>query len=219
MKKHTTQHTEAQGKGPEAGPTEGGVQPSQVAERGTAAKGAFDLSRLRIAQDFVDTVGVRKELVTVPVRKPDKQWFSRVHPDERYRLPVAVLELKDERMTYLVLPELAPSLVTEVTPMLLFTAMNRQQLLFLWPVRLPKGGRQDNWSRSAMTAAEQAMTQWVRVVPNLQLGAYDIYTAQATLDEPEWPDAEFARLVEIAFQEQLITSPDHPVLQQLRGER
>ena len=60
---------------------------------------------LRLDQSVLETVGTRKLITTVPVRKPNQQEFFRVHPDPAYRLtPAAVIELKDERETYLVLP-------------------------------------------------------------------------------------------------------------------
>ena len=39
-----------------------------------------------------------------------------------------------------------------------------------------------------MVAAEKAMTKWMRVKANMSLGAYDLWEAQATFAEPEWPD-------------------------------
>ena len=57
----------------------------------------LDLERLRLSQDFPNKVGVKKAIITVPVRKPDRQWFVRVHADEAWRLETAVLELRDER--------------------------------------------------------------------------------------------------------------------------
>ena len=37
------------------------------------------------------------------------------------------------------------------------TAINRQGVLFLWPIRLPGAdGKIDDWSRSAMDAADEA---------------------------------------------------------------
>jgi hypothetical protein len=47
----------------------------------------FDnLSALRLDQSYADTVGVKKLLTTVPVRKPNRQEFVRVHRDPAYRL-------------------------------------------------------------------------------------------------------------------------------------
>jgi hypothetical protein len=43
----------------------------------------FDnLSALRLDQSYADTVGVKKLLTTVPVRKPNRQGFVRVHPEQ-----------------------------------------------------------------------------------------------------------------------------------------
>ena len=86
---------------------------------------SFDLERLRLSQDFPSQVGVKKALLTVPVRKPDRQWFIRVHPDLDWRLETAVLELKEERETYIVDPDMWPELPGELVPKVLFTAINR----------------------------------------------------------------------------------------------
>ena len=52
--------------------------------------------------------GVKKLLTTVPVRKPNRQDFVRVHPDAAYRLtPAAIIELKEDREVYLVTPRMA----------------------------------------------------------------------------------------------------------------
>jgi hypothetical protein len=56
----------------------------------------FDVASLRLSQNFTETAGVKKLLTTVPVRKPKKQEFVRVHPGEGYRLDVAMIELKDD---------------------------------------------------------------------------------------------------------------------------
>jgi predicted DNA-binding transcriptional regulator AlpA len=41
----------------------------------------FDPAALRLDQSYADTVGVKKLLTTVPVRKPNRQDFVRVHAD------------------------------------------------------------------------------------------------------------------------------------------
>jgi hypothetical protein len=178
----------------------------------------FDLQRLRIAPDFAEAIGVKKLVLTVPVKKPERQWFVQVHPSPDYRLSVALLELRDDRVAYVVDPALAAALPGDVRGTMLFTAINRQGTLFLWPVKLPGEGRQEEWSRSALEAAELAQTQWVKVVANMGLGAYEVSVATATLPEPEWPDLEFKKIIEIAFKDKIIRRPDHPALRRLRGE-
>ena len=181
----------------------------------------FDLASLRLSQDFASAVGVRKLITTVPVKKPSKEWFVRTHPDPDYRLQTAVLELKEDRETYLVSPGLWPELADETTfsPRLLVTAINRQGVLFIWPIRLPGAdGRIDDWSRSALDAADEAKARWVRVTANMSLGAYEVAVASGLEAEPEWPNLPFQQIIKIAFRDKLIDDWSHPVLQRLRGE-
>ena len=184
-----------------------------------SSKNPFDLSRLRLSQNFSDQIGVKKALITVPVRKPDRQWFIRVHPDAEWRLPTAVIEHKEDRESYLVAPELWPHLPNEIVPMTLFASVNRQGVVFLWPIKMPAPeGRQIEWHRSAFEAAEMGRTQWIRVTANMGLGAYEVFEATAALPDPEWPEVSFQQLLEIAFKDRFIQSMDHQVLKRLRGE-
>ena len=179
----------------------------------------FDPASLRLSQNFHESLGVKKALITVPVRKPGKQDFIRVHPDPAYRLETAVLNLKEERELYLVAPELWSELSAEITPMVLVTAINRQNVTFLWPIRLPgSDGRIDEWNGSALEGARMAETRWVRVMANMNLGAYEVFEATGSIPEPEWPETEFRALLNIAFKGRFITSIDHPVVQRLRGQ-
>ena len=118
----------------------------------------FDLTKLRLSQDFEADLGVKKALLTVPVRKPDKQTFIRVHPDATYRLNTAVVEVKEDRETYLVEQSLWPELQGEVVPKTLFTAMSRQGVTFLWPVRLP--GTDGRWMRGIAPPWRQPPWRW-----------------------------------------------------------
>src|SRR3954471_116950 len=73
----------------------------------------FDLASLRLSQDFASAVGVKRLITTIPVRKPSREWFVRTHPDPSRRLQTAVLELKEDRETYLVSPDLWSELASE----------------------------------------------------------------------------------------------------------
>jgi hypothetical protein len=103
--------------------------------------------------------------------------------------------------------------------MVLVTAINRQNVTFLWPIRLPgSDGRIDEWNGSALEGARLAETRWVRVIANMNLGAYEVFEATGSIPEPEWPEPEFHALLSIAFKGRFITSTDHPVVQRLRGQ-
>jgi hypothetical protein len=101
----------------------------------------------------------------------------------------------------------------------LFTAINKQGVIFLWPVRLPDpDGKSMEWWRSMREAAELAMTQWVRVKANVSLGAYEMFVAEGHMGEPAWPEITYQELIRLAFRDRLITSLDHSVIKRLRGQ-
>jgi hypothetical protein len=179
----------------------------------------FDPAALRLDQSFADTGGVKKLLTTVPVRKPNRQDFVRVHPDPAYRLtPAAIIELKEDREVYLLTPAMASQLPGEFATATLFTTVNRQGVLHLWPVKLPgPDGKHNEWHRSAAEAAERAMKRWVRLTANLSLGAYEMFEATGDLAEPEWPDLPFVDILKIAFRDRIVDTADHPLVQRLRG--
>ena len=179
----------------------------------------FDPANLRLSQNFGASAGVKKLTTTIPVRKPGKQDFVRVHPDPAYQIETAVLEFKEERETYLVAPGLWDGLLGELTPKVLFTTINRQKVVSLWPIILPgEDGRINSWSESAMDAATLGQKKWVRVSANMSLGAYDVFEATGEIPEPEWPELDLGQILEIAFKGRFIKDSNHPVLKRLRGE-
>ncbi len=73
-----------------------------LANASTGVPDPFDPARLRLSQDFAANLGVKKALLTVPVRKPAKEWWFQTHPDEAYRVQTFVVDLKEDREVYLV---------------------------------------------------------------------------------------------------------------------
>jgi len=146
----------------------------------------FNPAALRLSQSFAGPVGVKKLLTTVPVGKPNRQDFVRVHPDPTFRLtPTAVIELKEDHEKYLISPAIAQQFPGEFNVVTLYTTINRQGVVRLWDVKLPpEDGRQLEWHRSAAEAAERAMNKWVRVTANMSARAYDIFEAIGDFPEP-----------------------------------
>jgi hypothetical protein len=178
-----------------------------------------NLNALRLSQDFASAVGVKRALLTIPVKKPTREWWIRVHPQNR--LETAVLELKEDREVYLVAPPLWQALSTEVTfsPRLLVQAITRQNVVFIWPLVLPgPDGKTMDWYTSALEAASMAQSRWVRVVANMSLGAYEVFEATGDLPDPTWPETSFEEILRVAFKGRVIDTPEHPVLKRLRGE-
>ena len=179
----------------------------------------LNLSDLRLSQNFADQAGVKRAILTIPVRKPPRQAFVRVHPGEEWRYPTLLLNLKEERETYLVHPSLTAELGQELTPTVLHLAIDRLGVVFLWPTRLPASdGRLDEWSRTAAEAAELAEGRWISLRANMSLGAYEVFEATGNIPDPEWPDLTLEQAIRIAFKDRFIDSPSHPVVRRLRGE-
>src|SRR3954454_18117392 len=87
-----------------------------------------DLSALRL--DGTGTSSGAVEVIThVPVRKPNRHEFVRVHPE--FILGTTVFTDKEERESYLVTPVMRSALVGEARPVLLVLAISRQNALFI----------------------------------------------------------------------------------------
>ena len=195
------------------------VNQSPIQPGNDAAPDPFDPARLRLSQDFAAMAGVRKVLTVVPCRKPHRHEFVRVRPGEDWRLETGMFEDKVNRDVYLVAPALWPELVGEVVPVCLFTTINRQGDVFLWPCKLPAAdGRSNTWNESALAAAKLAEAGWLRIGANMGAGCYDTWEAVGEIPEPKWPDVSFRELLRLCFQGRMIDRADHPIIRALRGE-
>lgn len=184
-----------------------------------SAGSVFDnLEAIRLNPDAASTAGVREALRHVPVRKPNRMEFIRVHPDAEMQLATGVFVDREEREVFFVVPELRAELAGEVKPVLLATAITRQGVVILWPVPLPdESGRRNAWAETAREAYELAKSAWVRLAPDMSLGAYRIYEAEGQLSEPVWPEKTLPELLKLGFKDRIIDSAEHPVIKRLRG--
>jgi hypothetical protein len=180
----------------------------------------WNLESLRVHEDFGVEIESEPVLTSIPVRKPGKQEWVRVHPGAEWRETVGILTWEEDKSSYLVIPALAEALMDEVYSTVLYTAINRAGKPFLWPIRLtfpdrPGGG--DSWYTAGHAAAKLAETTWVRVKPNMPGRCYDVYEARG-LAEPIWPArfTSFTELLPLAFKDRFIASLSHPIVRRLR---
>lgn len=192
------------------------AEPAKMAD---PAPDPFDPESLRLGQDFASVVGVKRVLTVVRARKPNRQEFVRVRSGPEWRLETAAFEDKVQRETYLCDRALWSDLHGEIQPVVIFTTINRQSDLFLWPCKLPgTDGRSNSWLDSALAAAQLAERVWVRLAANMGAGLYDTFEASGDLADPQWPELTFHELLRLCFKDRFIKSADHIVLKQLRGE-
>jgi hypothetical protein len=193
-----------------------------VNETTTVATGSTEksspFSSLRLTQNFGETLGVKKVLTTVPVGRPSKDRFFRTHPSPSWVFPTWILENKAAGETYLVSAEVASALGDQVRAVELYAAIDRQNNPFLIPIPLPgPNGVRNRWHESLAQAVEKAKSVWIRISANKDLGGYDIFEATAKLPDPVWPDITMDELLEVAFKGRVITSLDHPIVQERLG--
>ena len=175
-------------------------------------------SSLRLAQNFGETLGVKKVLTMVSVMKPPKDRFFRTHESPNWVYPAWILENKATGETYIVSDEVASVLGGLVRAVELYTAIDRQNNVFFIPIPLPgPNGVRNPWHESLLQAVMRAKLVWLRITANKDLGGYDIFEATAKLPEPIWPDTTLDELLTIAFRGRIITTPDHPVVQEKLG--
>jgi hypothetical protein len=177
----------------------------------------FALENLRV--DYDNELVAKPLLTVVPVRKPNKTDFVRVHPGANYRITVPLIEIKDSRETYMVTPRMRQAFSETVySATALYLTVNRQNVYFLWPIKQSRDGRTNEWTTSAEIAVRRAMVSWVRVGSNMSLGAYEIFEAQGQLSEPKWPELTFSEILRIAFGgNRLVDSENHPLIATLSG--
>lgn len=177
-----------------------------------------DLEALRIGTSTASAVTSAEVLTHVPVRRGKKQEYFRINPDPSTQLLTNTYEDKEDREIYLVAPEMWPYMVGDMTATQLHTAVSRQGVVSIFPLKIPTEGESASpWHDTARQAVELAKESWVRLSADMALGAYRIHKAEGELGEPKWPEKSFGELLEVAFKGKVIDHESHPVIQRLRG--
>ena len=133
-------------------------------EKPPATSQPTDFSRFALSQNFGSQVKVTKRLTTVPVRKPSKTqcfWIQR-----EYKLDVPLLKYGDSSDEfYLVEPSMADQLIDLAQAFKLVVGVDRQEVVFVWPLRIPDAERAMHWHLSALEAACLAESARLRLRP------------------------------------------------------
>jgi hypothetical protein len=178
----------------------------------------LNLEDHRISQDFESNIRVKKAIISIPVRRPGKQEFFRVHPKDDMSFKTYALKVDADNEFYVVKPDLLSEVADCIIPVVLFTTINTSESMTLWPVKLPgSDGKMNSWNQSAVEIAAIAKEKWVRLTSNRSIGAYEPLFPVDPLEDPEWPDMNFQEIFRIAFKNHYIDSPEHPVLKNLKG--
>lgn len=158
-------------------------------------------------------------ITTLQIRKPNDQEYVRVMPGGGRVLPLFKSKADGDRL-YLFKREVEAHLPARaVRPYRLVLARSLRAIVpFLWPLPVPQDDMGRTWHESVDAAARDAEGSWVKVVADQVGGCYVAYPAAGELPAPEWPAEPLPELILLAFKNQRIDAPDHPVIRRLRGE-
>jgi hypothetical protein len=200
------------------------IEPAKREQAPAKPANRFSREAQRLDQNYAAALGLKDHIHTVTVDKPPSESWFRVHPDRNdqgdemfFDTKLLCLKNGPDRGTYQVDPDLWPLLEGEKTfkPFRLVLCIDRQGQVYLWPLRLPGDtGREDDWMTSALSIAEQAKTEWVRMVAGPR--DFKSKTSGAVLSDPVWPEQTFDELLELAFRKRRIVSETDPILRRLR---
>jgi len=181
----------------------------------------FDPEGFRLDESELDQPAVKPELISLPVRRPEKFEFIRVCSEPHYRFgPLPYIELKRSREYYIFPKEFRVHLQPrEYWIGRIFLVTNTLEKPFLWIVKAQSPtGRSCDWYTTELECAERAMNEWLQVVA--EENAYSVALAQDNLGAPVFPTHKTPQeILELGFKHRCVKDLDHPVFNVLRGRK
>lgn len=189
----------------------------------------LDLEALKLKPNAAGKIKIAPLLITLPTRKPTKEEYFRIRPGAEWMMEFPIYESKGgtggENKNYLVMPEFQSELEERklLKPVRFYLGIVwTTNILFLSEVGIKnnKDGVLNSWNKSRIELYELAKEKWISISSNDPLGAYCGAVAKSNLEEPVWPDkpANIGEAIELAFKNNVIDNPNHPILKKLRGE-
>ena len=87
-----------------------------------------------------------------------------------------------------------------------------------WPVPV-LDDKKNSWHVSAHRAAKLAYERWIKLIPDGLVKGYRVKSPKISpTEEPKWPDMSLRDMLEAAYGDYFIGSPDHIIVKKLNGE-
>jgi len=197
-------------------PSSNGQEPSPVAEEVVRSNRKSILERLREEQPYMEDVEANKAETAVSWQKPTPLDWFRAHPDPAYRVQAYLITVRRSRSSYIVFGEELQHTLRrrkQGKDVTIYTWVDRYGEVCLWGVGLAP----TEWNTSLRRAFVRAQEVWVRAVSNTTLQRYQ-FEESTKIGTPLWPEVSFDTMVTEVFEDHVIESTDHELIQALLGE-
>ena len=179
----------------------------------------YDISSLRLPDSYKTVNGGIKLPPKLTYGKLSKHRFSRTHPTEEYKFPALLVDDKEGREVYLVMPHLATYLGSMAKSVILRLVVDSAATpkLIAEPI-IDSSSRTTLWTTTMIEAIRLSEEEWVRIESNMDAQQYTIIQAMSNLGDPQWPPQNMEALIQEVFLGRIITSEEHPLISQLQGK-
>lgn len=155
---------------------------------------------------------------TLLLKKPNPQEFIRTLDTESDILVKCVFD-NSSHQAYIVIPELWESLAPDVTVFQLYHYVTRNGQQALWPIKaVLQTSRRDTWIMSAHQVANNALSNWLRAIPNQSKRRYESIVASGTASfNSSAYELTNQQIFDQINDDLIIRSLSHPLAKKLRG--
>jgi len=179
----------------------------------------YDISSLRLPHSYALVSGGIKTPTKAIFGKLSKHRFSRTHPADEYKFPALLVDDKEGREVYLVMPHLATYLGSMAKSVILRMVVDSAATpkLIAEPI-IDAASRTTLWTTTMIEAIQLSEEAWVRIESNMDAQQYTIIQAASNLGDPQWPTQTMEALIHEVFLGRIIVSEEHPLISQLQGK-
>ena len=179
----------------------------------------YDIGSLRLPDSYALVNSGIKLPTKATFGKLSKHRFSRSHPADEYKFPALLVDDKEGREVYLVMPHLAAYLGSMAKSVILRMVVDSAATpkLIAEPI-IDAASRTTLWTTTMLEAIRLSEEAWVRIESNMDAQQYTIIQAASNLGDPQWPTQTMEALIHEVFLGRIITSEEHPLISQLQGK-
>lgn len=180
---------------------------------------SFDIHTLRLPDDHTTVNSGFKLPPKLTFGKLSKHRFSRAHPAEEYKFRALLVDDKEGREVYLVMPHLAAHLGSMAKSVILRLVVDSAGTpkLIAEPI-IDSASKSMLWTITMLEAIKLSEEFWIRIESNMDAQQYTIIQAANNLGDPQWPNQMMETLIHEVFLGRIITSEEHPLISQLQGK-